>query len=288
MKEIQARVLLSSSKQPDPWFGIKYTMNLYRGCQHQCIYCDSRSECYQIANFSDVLVKVNAIDLLRQELPRKRAKGTISTGSMNDPYMPLEADRQLTARALYVIAEYQFPVHIITKSDLVVRDVEILKEISRVYAAVSFTITTADDELSKKVEPGAPLSSQRFRAMEILAANGILTGMTMMPVLPYIEDTEENIALLVQRAHAAGATYILPSFSMTLRDRQRAYYYAQLDRLFPGLKEKYTRRYGERYGCPAPNAARLERVFRELCERYSIATRMPFYQAQQQTQLRLL
>src|SRR5512136_1383224 len=113
IKEIQAQVLLSSAKQLDPWFGIKYTMNLYRGCQHQCIYCDSRSECYQIENFADVLVKVNAIELLRKELARKRTKGTISTGSMNDPYMPVEAERQLTRRALETIAEFRFPVHII-------------------------------------------------------------------------------------------------------------------------------------------------------------------------------
>src|SRR5512140_1498109 len=156
IKDITAKTLLSSAKQPDPWFGIKYTMNLYRGCMHQCIYCDSRSECYQIENFTDVLVKVNAIDLLRKELPRKRVKGTIGTGSMSDPYLPLEATLNLTGRALEVIAQQQFPLHALTKSDLVLRDLETLREISRVYAAVSFTITTADDDLGRKLEPGAP------------------------------------------------------------------------------------------------------------------------------------
>jgi DNA repair photolyase len=120
--EVTAKTLLSSAKQPDPWFGIKYTMNLYRGCQHQCIYCDSRSECYRIENFADVLVKINAIDLLKKELPRKRVKGTIGTGAMSDPYLPLEAARRLTAQALEVIAEQQFPAHVLTKSDLVLRD----------------------------------------------------------------------------------------------------------------------------------------------------------------------
>ena len=129
IKEITAKTLLSSAKQPDPWFGIKYTMNLYRGCQHQCIYCDSRSECYQIEDFDhDVLVKANALDLLRDELPRKRVKGTVGTGSMNDPYMPLEAKLNLTGRALEIIADHRFPVHVITKSDLVVRDADILAE----------------------------------------------------------------------------------------------------------------------------------------------------------------
>src|SRR5512136_1944557 len=150
--EVTARTLLSSARQPDPWFGLKYTMNLYRGCQHQCIYCDSRSECYQIENFNqDVLVKVNAIELLQRELAGKRVIGTIGTGSMNDPYMPLEAEVQLTRHALEVIAGSGFPVHVITKSDLVLRDIDLLEEINRKsYAAVTFTVTTADDSLSRR------------------------------------------------------------------------------------------------------------------------------------------
>jgi len=288
IQDIQAKVLLSSAKQPDPWFGIKYTMNLYRGCQHQCIYCDSRSECYQIENFADILVKVNASDLLRKELARKRKKGTIGTGSMNDPYMPLEAKLNLTGRALKVIAEFRFPVHVITKSALVLRDVEVLREIGREYAAVSFTVTTADDELGKKLEPGASLVSERFKAMQALASNGILTGITMMPILPFIEDNEENITQIVTRAHECGAAYIIPALGMTLRDRQRAYYYDQLDRLFPGLRHKYEERFGDRYSCSAPNAAKLDLVFRNLCSRYGIATRMPTYAPQAGTQMRLL
>jgi len=288
IKDIQAKVLLSSAKRPDPWFGIKYTMNLYRGCQHQCIYCDSRSECYQIENFSDILVKANAIDLLRKELARKRVKGTIGTGSMNDPYMPLEARLKLTGQALRVIADFRFPVHIITKSALVLRDLETLREISQVYAAVSFTITTADDELGKKLEPGASLVSDRFRAMQVLASNGILTGVTLMPVLPFIEDTEDNIAQIVARAHECGATYVLPSFGMTLRDRQRAYYYDQLDKLFPGLRRKYQERFGDRYSCSAPNATKLDKLFRELCNRYGIAARMPVFAPVTGTQMHLL
>jgi DNA repair photolyase len=277
IKEITAKTLLSSSKQPDPWFGIKYTMNLYRGCTHQCIYCDSRSECYQIENFADVLVKVNAIDLLRKELPRKRVKGTIGTGSMSDPYLPLEVTRNLTGRALEVIAQQQFPLHALTKSDLVLRDLETLREIKRVYAAVSFTITTADDDLGKRLEPGAPIVSRRFAAMAQLAEAGILTGVLLMPVLPFIEDNAENISTIVSRAHDCGASYILASFGMTLRDRQRAYYYAQLDRLFPGLRQQYERRFGDRYSASANAAHQLEQIFREQCERDGIATQMPMY-----------
>jgi DNA repair photolyase len=288
IREIQAKTLLSSAKQPDPWFGIKYTMNLYRGCQHQCIYCDSRSECYQIENFTDILVKSNAIELLRKELGRKRVRGTIGTGSMNDPYMPLEAARALTGQALRVIAEFRFPVHVITKSALVLRDLDALREISREYAAVSFTITTADDELGKKIEPGASPASERFRAMQVLASHGILTGVTLMPILPFIEDTEDNIAQIVTRAHECGAAYIIPAFGMTLCDRQREYYYDQLDRLFPGLRRKYEARFGDRYSCSAPNASKLDQLFRDRCDRYGIATRIPQYTPPSSTQMRLL
>ena len=276
--EVIAKTLLSSAKQPDSWFGIKYIMNLYRGCQHQCIYCDSRSECYQIENFTDVLVKANAIDLLKKELPRKRVKGTIGTGSMSDPYLPLEAARHLTARALDVIADHQFPVHVLTKSDLVLRDIETLRTIGDVYAAISFTITTADDDLGRKVEPGAPPVSRRFAAMAKLAEAGLLTGVLLMPVLPFIEDSPENITAIVIRAKECGASYLLASFGMTLRDRQRAYYYTQLDRLFPGLRQQYERQYGDRYSALARGAKHLEQVFKETCERHGIATRMPFYE----------
>jgi DNA repair photolyase len=288
VKEIQAKVMLSHVKQPDTWFGLKYNMNLYRGCQHRCIYCDSRSECYQIDNFDrEVLVKANAIDLLRKELPGKRVKGVVGTGSMNDPYMPLEKEVNLTGRALQVIARYHFPVHVVTKSDLVLKDLQVLREINQVYAAVSFTITTADDELGKKLEPGAPLVSERLRAMRVLADNGILTGVTMMPILPFIEDNEENVAQIVTLAHASGASYIIPWFGMSLRNRQRAYYYAQLDRLFPGLKQKYQRRFGDQYGCPANNAARLDQLLRELCTQYGMRIGIKPYTDQIPKQLSL-
>lgn len=285
---ITAKTLLSSVRQPDPWFGLRYSLNLYRGCQHQCIYCDSRSECYRIEDFRDILVKSNAIDLLRKELSRKRTRGTIGTGSMNDPYMPLEAKVGLTGRALDVIAEHRFPVHVLTKSDLVTRDIDRLVQIGRVYAAASFTITTIDDDLSREVEPGAPPTSRRLSAMQALAASGVLTGAMMMPILPFLEDDEANITAIVERTKDHGGTYVVAAFGMTLRDRQRAYYYAQLDRRFPGLSTAYRRTYGNRYECPTPNAVRLEQVYREACERVGLATRMPVYAATSTSQLSLL
>jgi DNA repair photolyase len=277
VKEITAKTLLSSAKHPDPWFGVKHTMNLYRGCQHQCIYCDSRSECYQIEDFADILVKTNAIELLKKELPSKRTRGTIGLGSMNDCYMPLEERYRLTRKALELVAQYRFPVHIITKSDLVLRDLDLLKEISKIYAAVSFTITTADDALAAKLEPGAPSPSRRYQAIKALSDQGLYTGITLMPVLPFIEDNEENIAAIVEGANRAGAKYIIASFGMTMRDRQRAYYYEKLDLLFPGLREKYEKRYGDQYSCGAPNAGKLEKRFREACAQRGIATRMSHF-----------
>jgi len=281
-------VLLSHVRQPDTWFGLKYNMNLYRGCQHRCIYCDSRSECYQIEDFDgEVLVKANAIDLLREELARKRIKGTIGLGSMNDCYMPLEREINLTGRALKVIAEFGFPVHVMTKSDLVLRDLDTLAEINERYATVSFTITTADDELGKKLEPGAALVSNRFRAMRAIADRGIQTGVSLMPVLPFIEDNEENIAAIVRQTHEHGGSYIIPSFGMTTRDRQRAYYYTRLDELFPGLRQKYERAFGERYHCPANDADGLAKVFYELCEHYGISPHIIPYEPQAARQLSL-
>jgi len=272
IKEIQAKVLLSHVPQPDTGFGLKYNMNLYRGCEHQCIYCDSRSECYQIENFSDVLVKVNAIELLRRELARKRVKGTIGTGSMSDPYTPAERRYNLTGQALAVIAEYGFPVHIVTKSDMILKDLDTLCEINKTLAVVSFTITTTDDDLAKKLEPGAPLVSDRLKAMAMLAAQGIWVGVTMMPILPFIEDNAANITDIVVKAKEAGATYILPWMGMSLRNRQREYYYEKLDKLFPGLRDKYMWKFGNRYRCAANDADQLSALFTELCNRHGLAT----------------
>lgn len=275
---IQAKTLLNPVKQPDTWFGLRYNMNLYRGCQHRCIYCDSRSQCYGLDRFDqDVLVKENAPELLQNELARKRIKGTIGTGSMNDPYMPVEKKLALTRRALAIIAGFRFPVHIITKSDLVRRDADLLQQISQTYAAVSFTLTTTDDALAAQVEPGAPRPSARLAAMAELAAQGIYTGVTLMPVLPFLQDNPANIQAIVERAAASGAQYILASLGVTLRDRQRAYFYTELDRRFPGLRRQYEAHVGERYFAPARQHEQLTAVFQEACATFGVEQRIrPF------------
>ena len=259
--KITAKTILNHVKQPDTWFGLKYNMNLYRGCQHQCIYCDSRSTCYRIEDFSKIEVKINAIELLEDALPRKRMIGTIGFGAMNDPYMPVEKEFNLTGQSLEIIRDQQFPVHILTKSDLILKDLDTLVEISNVYTAVSFTITTADDDLARILEPGAPLPSARFKAMSELSKAGILTGVTMMPILPFLEDDPENIRQIVQMAAGSGASYIIPAFGMTLREGSRDYFYKKLDLHFPGMKEKYIEQYGNQYQCSVPNWKELSRIF---------------------------
>lgn len=286
-RSITAKTILSSYGKPDPWFGITYSMNLYRGCAHQCVYCDSRSLRYGIDDFSEILVKENAIDLLRDELRRKRRKGTIGTGSMNDPYQPIERSRRLTRRALEAIAERRFPAHALTKSDLVTRDADVWHEIGKTYAAVSFSVITADDDLARKIEPGAASPTRRLTAMAELSKQGVYTGVLLMPVLPFLTDDAEQIRDLLRRAADAGARYALPAFGMTLRDRQRAYFYDMLDRHFPGTRERYERQFGERYEAHAPNGRELERVFRETAERLGVPTAMRFYEDDLPKQLSL-
>ncbi|HPH97951.1 MAG TPA: radical SAM protein [Anaerolineaceae bacterium] len=287
--EIRAKTMLSTVPGGDGYFGHRYNFNIYRGCEHRCIYCDSRSECYGIENFEDVLVKVNAIELLSQELPRKRVKGVVGTGSMSDPYTYAEKQYQLTRQALSLLARYGFGVSLITKSDMVTRDGDVLTEVNRSFASVCFTLTTTDDELARKVEPGAPSPTRRLAAMRMLADQGLHVGVTLMPVLPFLEDHLDNIKAIVESAVDHGAQYILPWFGMSMRDRQRSYFYARLDELFPGLRRRYEARYGLSYGCPVPEAKRLQAEFDQLQQKFGFGTRVPVPQKEpQQTQLRLL
>ena len=279
MDYIETKSILSKLKYPDTYFGITYNMNLYRGCQHACVYCDTRSACYQIHDIANVRIKKNALDLLLKELASKRHnKATIGTGSMNDPYMPVERELEMARGALKIIQQEKFPIHIITKSDLVTRDIDILQEIAKEYAAVSLTITCAEDTLAQKLEPNAAKTSDRFKAIEQLANNGIYTGITLMPVLPFINDNTENIRTIIQRAKDSGAAYIIPMFGVTLRKGSREYFYKILDQEFVGIKEKYQSRFGEQYECFSPSYRQLNEVFKELTAKFGIQDKMKFYQ----------
>lgn len=272
--------MLSSFKEgADTWFGLRYNLNLYRGCQHGCIYCDSRSTCYGIQNFTNIEVKENALRLLEKEIRSKRRKGTIGFGSMNDPYMPLEKELCLTRRALEIFAQNRFPVHLITKSNLVLRDIDVLTRISSVYAAISITITTPDDSISKAIEPGAPVSSERFRAISELSKAGIYCGVTFMPVLPWITDKPGDIRKMVYWAKEAGAKYMIASMGVTLRDGQREFFYENLQRRFPGLKEQYERAFGRKYSASSPLADQLWEVYNTACGEVGMPQRMEFFKS---------
>ena len=277
-KEIEAKTLLSNNKHPMGWFGTHYLFNIYRGCEHHCIYCDSRSLCYRIYNFDELIVKKNAPELLKKELKQKRKKGTIGTGAMSDPYTKSEKNYLLTRKCLEVISDYNYPIHITTKSNLILRDLDILQEINKTYASTAITITTSDDHLAKIIEPFAPSSTERFKALEILSTLGICTSITMMPILPFLEDTEKSILDIVNKADYYGVKHIVPWIGMSLRDRQRDYYYKALDKNFPGLRARYEKRYGNRYNCNSPNAKKLYSILAEACNKYNISLKMPYYE----------
>lgn len=206
---------------------------------------------------------------------------------MNDPSTPPEAELNLTKRALDAIAAFRFPVHLMTKSHLVLRDLDALCRINQIYAAVSFSITT-DDEVGRKLEPGAPRVSDRLHAMRVLADHGIDTGTTMMPVLPFIHNTPDNLRCIVEPAHAYGASHVIPWFGMSLRDRQPVYYYGKLDELFPALRQVYERAFGDQYVCRTPNADQLTHLLKKLGEARGIATQMRLYRPATATQMSLL
>lgn len=262
---ISAKHILTRNKSTE-WFGTDHTMNLYRGCPHGCIYCDSRSECYGDDDFDRVKAKKNALELLRDKLRRKVRPAFIGMGSMSDPYNPLEKELELTRKALMLIHAYECGVAVCTKSDLILRDADLYADIQAQAPVIcKLTVTTTDDTLAAKLEPGAPGPTRRLWALEGLAKKGIFTGVVLMPVLPFLEDSVENILFVVDAAADAGAKFVYPAFGMTLRDRQRAHYYGQLARQFPGIKEQYEKQYGDRYWCTSPKAKELWAAFSQRC-----------------------
>lgn len=275
MEFIQAKTILSKVKYGNQWYGIDYNINLYRGCSHGCIYCDSRSNCYHIENFDTVKGKERALEILENELIRKREKGIVGIGAMSDTYNPQEIKYELTRGALKLISKYNYGVSIDTKSDLVLRDIDLLKEINEKNSViVKFTITTPKDELSKIIEPHVCVTSKRLEAIKKLSENGIFTGIMMNPTLPFITDNEEDVKKLVKLAKENRARFIHTYMGMTLRENQRDYYFKQLDKNFKGIKEKYIRCYGNKYNCTTPNYKKLYKIFKEECDKYGILYRM--------------
>lgn len=263
MHEITAKTILS------PQNG----MNIYRGCTHGCIYCDSRSACYQFSHaFEDIGVKVNAPALLEKALRAKRRKCMIGTGSMCDPYLPQEQKLGLTRRCLEIIEKYDFGAAILTKSDLVLRDIDLLDAINaRQKAVVQMTLTTYNEDAVSVIEPNVCTTRRRFEVLEIMREHGIPTVVWLTPLLPYINDTEENLRGILRYCIDAGVKGIVCfGIGMTLREGSREYYYAALDRHFPGLRQRYIREFGEAYEIVSPNHSRLMRIFHDTCERHGI------------------
>ena len=251
----------------------KNGMNLYRGCSHGCIYCDSRSNCYHMEHaFEDIEVKENAIELLKDALTRKRKKCMIGTGSMTDPYIPLEMKLGNVRKALKLVYEYGFGFTVITKSNRILRDLDLLQKINeKTKCVVQMTLTTCDEDLCRKIEPNVSTTEERFEVLKTLRDCGIPTVVWLSPVLPFINDTEENISgILDMCAEAKVYGVICFGMGLTLREGNREYFYEQLDRLFPGLKEQYIRTYGDQYMIESGNSQKLMRLFHRKCEKYGI------------------
>lgn len=258
MHYVRAKGILSS----------KNGMNLYRGCTHGCIYCDSRSRCYHMEHaFEDIEVKENAVDLLENALRRKRKKCMIGTGSMTDPYIPLEMETGHLRKALHLILQYGFGFTVITKSDRILRDLDLLQKINETTkCVVQMTVTTADEELCRKIEPNVSSTRERFEALKRLCDAGIPTVVWMTPILPFINDTKENISRILDMCGEANVYGVICfGMGLTLRDGNREYFYEQLDRLFPRLKERYIRVFGNQYVAESPDSCCLMRLFHRMC-----------------------
>lgn len=244
-------------------------MNIYRGCEHGCIYCDSRSTCYNMNhNFEDIEVKINAPELLEHSLKHKGKRCMIGTGSMSDPYMPLEKELRLTRKCLELIDKYNYGFTVITKSDLILRDLDLLKSINKkIKCVVQMTITTFDDGLCRILEPNVCVTSKRIEALKILHDNNIPTIVWMTPILPFINDNEANIMNILKACKEAGVYGIMTfGIGLTLREGDREYYYDKLDKYFPGLKYKYIKRYGNSYELPVPDEYRLNNLLINYCK----------------------
>ena len=266
MHFVDAKGILTSS-------GGRCGMNIYRGCTHGCIYCDSRSKCYQFTHpFEDIEVKQNAPELLEKALKSKRKKCMIGTGAMSDPYMHCEEELGLTRKCLEIIRDNEFGLAIQTKSDRILRDIDLLSEINQnAKCVVQMTLTTYDDELCSILEPNVCNTKRRIEVLEKMQERGIPTIVWLTPILPFINDTVENVTSILNECVRVGVKGVIDfGMGLTLREGDREYYYAALDKHFPGVKDKYIKRYGNAYEIPSPNANELYKCFRSICKENGI------------------
>lgn len=263
MHFVQAKGILSTNNG----------MNIYRGCSHGCIYCDSRSKCYGFTHpFEDIEVKENAPQLLEKALISKRNRCMIGTGAMSDPYLHAEEHLRLTRSCLELIDRYEYGIAIQTKSARILRDMDLLEKINRrTKAVVQMTLTTYDEALCRKIEPNVSTTKERFEVLLKCREAGIPTIVWMTPILPFINDTEENIrGLLDYCVQADVKGIIFFGIGLTLREGDREYFYQALDRDFPGMKEQYIRTYGNAYELPSPKEKELSEMIREICREHGM------------------
>lgn len=266
MHFVNAKGLLSGS-------GKYYGMNIYRGCSHGCIYCDSRSKCYQFTHaFEDIEVKQNAPELLEAALRSKRNRCMIGTGAMSDPYMHIEEELQLTRKCLEIILRYGFGACLLTKSDRILRDIDLLEEINKsAKCVVQMTLTTYDDKLCSILEPNVSNTKRRIEVLEEMSRRGIPTVVWLTPILPFINDNEDNIRSILDECIRTDVKGIVCyDMGLTLREGDREYYYAALEKHFPGLKQKYINIYGNSYNLPSPDAKELMSLLRDTCKAHGM------------------
>lgn len=271
MECVKTRTIMTKSNQGNLWFGIDYHMNLYRGCSFGCIYCDSRSDTYHIKNFDKIKSKENALQILEEELASKSLKGVVSFGTLSDPYNELESEYKITRGALELIKKYGFGVSIDTKSDLILRDMDLLKEIAKNNSVIiKVSITTYEDELASILEPNVISSTKRFEVLKTLRENDIYAGVLMTPVLPFITDSVENIKKMVRLSKENDAKFIYTKMGMTLRSNVHEYYYERIEKQYSGLSIDYKSVYGNNVVCNPLRYPDLLEIFVKECNKYHL------------------
>jgi DNA repair photolyase len=286
IKEIEAKSILRKHKKIDSWFVCRYGMNLYRGCVHDCTYCDGRAEKYQVEGEfgKEVAVKTNAIEILKRELDPSRKRKPMKKsavgigGGVGDSYQPIEKKYQLTRQTLQLIYDFNFPVFVLTKATLVERDIDILMKINEQNRAIiCFSFSSANEKISKIFEPGVPSPQERFKTLKKFKSLGFACGVYLMPVIPFITDTPQIMEDTIRKAKEAGVDFIVFS-GMTLKEgRQKKYFFDLLKNYYPDLLSEYQNIYRRSQWGEATKEYydSIHRTYFNLIIKYQIPPRIP-------------
>ncbi|MCW3463800.1 SPL family radical SAM protein [Chitinophaga nivalis] len=286
--------VLNKTKKRDPWFLDDYTINPYSGCAYNCLYCYIRGSKYGINMAEKLSVKTGVTDILRRQLAaraRKQQQGFVVLSSVTDAYQAIEAKELLTRQVLELLLEYRFPVHIITKSPLVLRDLDLLRQINEAAILppdltayqhkvfITFSFTTTDTLIARQFEPGAPDPAARLQALQACAAAGFMTGVSGMPLLPFITDMPVQLEEMYQAFHEHGARYVFPA-SLTLWGEQpedsKTLVLATVKKYYPQYHDAYTRLFSQNNQVPPAYAAALKAAAATVAARYDLPSCIPF------------